>query len=161
MCIYFFKRSFWFIYIFLLYTRTLFLKIKYVYLEIIFFIYTTLYNIFSLLFFLINLICESIFNIILLNKKLILIKKFSEYNRVNILSYKIKYLIYTNLSIFWILFLIIINIIFINTYNSHYIYTHIKKKKKNLIEFFYKRTKKVWNVELVLNVQETHVYTSH
>jgi len=44
------------------------------------------------LFYSINLICISIFIIVCLNKKIILINKFSKQNRVNVLSFKIKYL---------------------------------------------------------------------
>ena len=47
---------------------------------------------FSPLFYSINLICVSIFIIVCLNKKIILTNKFSKYNRVNISSFKIKYL---------------------------------------------------------------------
>jgi hypothetical protein len=47
---------------------------------------------FSLLFYSINLICISIFIIICLNKKIILINKFSKHNRVNVPSSEIKYL---------------------------------------------------------------------
>jgi hypothetical protein len=45
-----------------------------------------------ILFNLINLICNSISIIVCLNKKIILIKKFSKYNQVNIIYFKIKYL---------------------------------------------------------------------
>ena len=61
------------------------------------------------LFYSINLICVSIFIIVCLNKKIILIKKFSKQNRVNVLSFKIKYLdphMSLNFSRF---FLVIIN----------------------------------------------------
>jgi hypothetical protein len=47
---------------------------------------------FSLLFYSINLICISISIIICLNKKIILINKFSIHNQVNVLACKIKYL---------------------------------------------------------------------
>jgi hypothetical protein len=46
---------------------------------------------FSLLFYSINLICVSISIIICLNKKIILINKYSKHNQVNISSFKIKY----------------------------------------------------------------------
>lgn len=47
---------------------------------------------FPLLFYLINLICVSIYIIVCLNKKGILINKFSKHKRVNARSFKIKYL---------------------------------------------------------------------
>jgi hypothetical protein len=50
--------------------------------------------------------CVSIYIFIWLNKKLILIKKFSKHNRVNILMY-------TYFLIFSILFLVIVNNIFL------------------------------------------------
>ena len=55
-----------------------------------------------LLFYSIKLICVSIFNVVCLNKKNILINKFSKYNKINFLFFKIKYL---DLLIFQVLFL--------------------------------------------------------
>ena len=49
-----------------------------------------LHIIFFFLFYSFNLMCMSIF--IIMNKKIILIKKFSKHNRINIMSCKIKYL---------------------------------------------------------------------
>ena len=48
--------------------------------------------IFPLLFYSINLICIFIFIIIFFNKKIILINKFSKYNQINFLYFRIKYL---------------------------------------------------------------------
>jgi len=62
------------------------------YVQIIFLICAVLHDFFLFLFYSINLICVSIFIIICLNKKIILTNKFSKYNRVNISSFKIKYL---------------------------------------------------------------------
>jgi len=62
------------------------------YFQIIFLIYAALYDFFPLLFYSINLICVSISIIICLNKKIILINKFNKHNRINIPSFKIKYL---------------------------------------------------------------------
>ena len=62
-------------------------------------------NIFFLFFYLTNLIYVSIFNIIWLNKKIILIKKFSKHNQINASSYKIKYLnLYLSFDIFNFIF---------------------------------------------------------
>jgi len=59
----------------------------------IFIIYEVLHSMFFTFIYSINLIYVSIsIIIILLNKKLILINKFSKYSRVNITSCKIKYL---------------------------------------------------------------------
>jgi len=68
-----------------------------------------LHNFFPLLFYLINLICLSISIIVCLNKKNILIKKFSKHNKVNISFSRLNILIYTCLLNFQILFLVIIN----------------------------------------------------
>ena len=55
---------------------------------------------FSFLFYSINLICISNFIIINLNKNIILINKFNKHNRVNISSFKFKYL-HLNLSLYF------------------------------------------------------------
>ena len=77
------------------------------YFYIIFITCTALHD-FLHLFYSINLICISIFIIVCLNKKIILINKFSKQNRVNVLSFKIKYLD-THVSQFFKFFLVIIN----------------------------------------------------
>jgi len=88
-----------------LYTRTLFLKIKNVYFsDNIYNMCNFIWYCFSLLFYLINLIYVFIFNIISLNKKLILINKFNKHNWINVL--------FINTFYFSILFLVIINIFF-------------------------------------------------
>jgi len=50
------------------------------------------YKVFSFLFYSINLISVSISIIVCLNKKIILIKKFSKHNQVNVMFFKTKYL---------------------------------------------------------------------
>jgi len=88
--IYFFKIFFWFIYNFLIFCIDEFYFFK------IFFLFSN--NISNMciityffLFYSINLISVSIFIIIWLNEKNILINKFSKHNRVNISSCEIKY----------------------------------------------------------------------
>jgi hypothetical protein len=73
-------------------------------------IYAALHDIFfSFLCYLINLMYASISIIVWLNKKIILINKFSKHNRVYVLSYEIKYLnLYLSIN-FSNLFLIIVN----------------------------------------------------
>jgi len=64
---------------------------------------------FSILFYLINLICVSISIIFCLNKKDILIKTFSKHYRVCVSSFEIKYFdVYLSLD-FQVLFLDIVN----------------------------------------------------
>jgi hypothetical protein len=64
---------------------------------------------FSILFYLINLICVSISIIFCLNKKDILIKTFSKHYRVYVSSFEIKYFdVYLSLD-FQVLFLDIVN----------------------------------------------------
>lgn len=78
---------------------------------------------FSFLCYLINLIYASISIIVWLNKKIILINKFSKHNRIYVLSYEIKYPdLYLSID-FSNLFLIIVNdfFIIINTHNSRFI----------------------------------------
>ena len=55
------------------------------YFQIIFLISAALHSIFPLLFYSIKLICISISIIVCLNKKIILINKFSKHNWINIL----------------------------------------------------------------------------
>jgi hypothetical protein len=88
---------------------------------------------FPLLFYLINLICLSISINVCLNKKIILINKFSKHNMVNILFSRLNILIYTCLLNFQILFLVIINdFLFI------YLFTHITINLFNYInKIFY------------------------
>jgi hypothetical protein len=88
---------------------------------------------FPLLFYLINLICLSISIIVCLNKKIILINKFSKHNKVNISFSRLNILIYTCLLNFQILFLVIINdFLFI------YLFTHITINLFNYInKIFY------------------------
>ena len=88
---------------------------------------------FPLLFYLINLICLSISIIVCLNKKIILINKFSKHNKVNISFLRLNILIYTCLLNFQILFLVIINeFLFI------YLFTHITINLFNYInKIFY------------------------
>ena len=70
----------------------LYLKKKKNYFQIIILIYATLHDVFFfILFVTINIICVSIFSIVCLNKKFILINKFSKNNQVNILFFEIKY----------------------------------------------------------------------
>ena len=89
-----FEKFFWFIYIFfyLSYGWTLFLKIKKLLSYIISNMCSHAWCFFFLLFYSINLICVSISIIICLNKEIILINKFSKHNRVNVSSFEIKYL---------------------------------------------------------------------
>jgi hypothetical protein len=85
----------------LLYRQTLFLKIKINLFSNNISNMSSLTYYFFLLFYLINLICVSIFIIVWLNKKIILIKKFNKYNRVNVKSYEIKYFnLHSSLLIF-------------------------------------------------------------
>ena len=57
------------------------------------------YKVFFLFFYSINLIYVSISIVVCLNKKVILINKFSKYNQVNVLLFKTKYLdLYTSLD---------------------------------------------------------------
>ena len=73
----------------------------------------------SFLFYSINVIYALISIIVFLNKKIILINKFSKHNRINILSFENKYLhLYLSLD-FQVLFLSIVNDLFI------YLFTHI------------------------------------
>jgi len=80
------------LYIFnLLYRWTLFLKIKRnLFSNNIYNMYNFTYF-FFLFFYSINLICVFIFIIVWLDKKIILINKFSKHNRLNVTSFKIKY----------------------------------------------------------------------
>ena len=107
----------------LLYRQTLFLKIK------INLFSNNISNMSSLTYFFfysINLICVSIFIIVWLNKKIILIKKLNKYNRVNVKSYEIKYFnLHSSLLIFpvfifshclWFFFSLI------NTHSSQFIW---------------------------------------
>jgi hypothetical protein len=74
--------------------------------------------------------CISIFIIVWLNKKLVLINKFSKYNRINISSFKIKYLnLYLFLDFFSLLFIVIVYSCFF------YLLTHIILDLFNYIFF--------------------------
>jgi hypothetical protein len=127
---------------------------------------------FPLLFYLFNWIYISISIIICLNTNIILINKFSKYNRVNISFCEIKYLhLHLSLNFFIFLFLVIVYIFFsfINTYSSRFIWLHVcikffiftkeisntKTCWKNLCKQLFLFEKKYWlavNHELVSSV---------
>jgi hypothetical protein len=90
VCFYFLNRIFLLVYNFF-FTGKLYLKIKLLP-YIIYNMFSIALYFFSLLFYSVNLTCMSIFIIVQLNKKIILIKKFRKYDRVNILFYEVKYL---------------------------------------------------------------------
>jgi len=109
-----------------IYRWTLFFKIKIIYFQIIFLICVTLHI--FILFYSINLKCVSFSIIVWLNKKIILINKFHEYNRESILSCKIKYLdLYLSLdfSCFIFTYCLWSFYLFINTHSSQYILLHV------------------------------------
>ena len=87
----------------------------------------TLNSVFSFSFYLINLICVSISIIIWLNKKIILINKFSKHNHVNVPSCEIKYLdlhmsfIFSNFIFSYFLWFFL----FINTNSSWFIWLYV------------------------------------
>jgi hypothetical protein len=120
-----FSYSSIYIYIYL-YRLTLFFKIKIIYFQIIFLICVTLHI--FILFYSINLKCVSFSIIVWLNKKIILINKFHEYNRESILSCKIKYLdLYLSLdfSCFIFTYCLWSFHLGINTHSSQYILLHV------------------------------------